>query len=143
MGYHLNGLDEPTLIAVSKPLLTEFGIHHRLESCDTIYKCMYVCLYVCRSVYPYLRGDTALELSGDDEAGEGLRTDPNPLDLCLWELMVLAMVILAACLARSVETKLLTRSFRLPLTSGLTRSSRLLPLPPPPLEDAWALLSPD
>ena len=90
---------------------------------------------------PYLRGDTALELSGDDEDGEGLLTDPNPLDLCLWELMVLAMVILAACLARSVETKLLTRSFRLPLTSGLTRSSRLLPLPP--LEDAWALPSPD
>ena len=34
MGYHLNRLDEPVLIAVSKPLLTEFGIHHRLESCD-------------------------------------------------------------------------------------------------------------
>ena len=99
--------------------------------------------FICtsQSVYPYLRGDTALELGGDDEAGEGLLTDPNPLDLCLWELMVLAMVILAACLARSVETKLLTRSFRLPLTSGLTRSSRLFPLPP--LEDAWALPSPD
>ena len=34
MGYPLNRLDEPVLIAVSKPLLTEFGIHHRLESCD-------------------------------------------------------------------------------------------------------------
>ena len=33
MGYHLNRLDEPVLIAVSKPLLTEFGIHPRLESC--------------------------------------------------------------------------------------------------------------
>ena len=33
MGYHLNRLIEPVLIAVSKPLLTEFGIHHRLESC--------------------------------------------------------------------------------------------------------------
>ena len=33
MGYHLNRLDEPVFIAVSKPLLTEFGIHHRLESC--------------------------------------------------------------------------------------------------------------
>ena len=33
MGYSLNRLDEPVLIAVSKPLLTEFGIHHRLESC--------------------------------------------------------------------------------------------------------------
>ena len=33
MGYCLNRLDEPVFIAVSKPLLTEFGIHHRLESC--------------------------------------------------------------------------------------------------------------
>ena len=32
MGYRLNRLDEPVFIAVSKPLLTEFGIHHRLES---------------------------------------------------------------------------------------------------------------
>ena len=31
MGYHLNRLDEPIL---SKPLLTEFGVHHRLESCE-------------------------------------------------------------------------------------------------------------
>ena len=37
MGYHLNGLDEPVFLAVSKPLLTEFGIHHELESCVTIY----------------------------------------------------------------------------------------------------------
>ena len=34
MGYRLNRLDEPVFIAVSKPLLTEFGIHHKLESCD-------------------------------------------------------------------------------------------------------------
>ena len=33
MGYRLNHFDEPVLMAVSKPLLTEFGIHHRLESC--------------------------------------------------------------------------------------------------------------
>ena len=32
MGYRLNRLDEPVFMAVSKPLLTEFGIHHRLES---------------------------------------------------------------------------------------------------------------
>ena len=32
MGYRLNCLDEPVLIAVSKPLPTEFGIHHSLES---------------------------------------------------------------------------------------------------------------
>ena len=33
MRYRLICLREPVLIAVSKPLLTEFGIHHRLESC--------------------------------------------------------------------------------------------------------------
>ena len=33
MGYRLNRLDEPVFIAVSKPLVTEFGIYHRLESC--------------------------------------------------------------------------------------------------------------
>ena len=33
MGYHLNCHDVPGFKAVSKPLLTEFGIHHRLESC--------------------------------------------------------------------------------------------------------------
>ena len=33
MGYRLNRLDEPVFIAASKPLLTEFGLHHRLESC--------------------------------------------------------------------------------------------------------------
>ena len=29
----MNHLDEPVLIAASKTLLTELGIHHRLESC--------------------------------------------------------------------------------------------------------------
>ena len=38
MGYHLNRLDEPVFMAVSKPLLTEFGIHHRLESCEEIFR---------------------------------------------------------------------------------------------------------
>ena len=33
MGYRLNRLDEPVFMAVSKPLLNEFGIHYRLESC--------------------------------------------------------------------------------------------------------------
>ena len=33
MGYRLNRLDEPFFMAVSKPLLTEFGIDHTLESC--------------------------------------------------------------------------------------------------------------
>ena len=38
MEYRLNRLDEPVFITVSKPLLTEFGIHHRLESCERVYK---------------------------------------------------------------------------------------------------------
>ena len=33
MGHCLNRLDEPVFIAVSKPMLTEFGIHYRLERC--------------------------------------------------------------------------------------------------------------
>ena len=37
MGYHLNRLDEPVFIALSKPLLTDLGIHHRLESCELDY----------------------------------------------------------------------------------------------------------
>ena len=36
MGYRLNHLDEPVFIAVSRPLLTEFGIHHRLENCEVL-----------------------------------------------------------------------------------------------------------
>ena len=33
VGYRLNSLVEPILIAVPKPMQTEFGIHHKLESC--------------------------------------------------------------------------------------------------------------
>ena len=32
----MNRLDELVLIAVSKPLLTEFGIHHMLENCEAL-----------------------------------------------------------------------------------------------------------
>ena len=38
MGYRLNRLDEPVFMAVPKPMLTEFGIHYRLESCVSLYK---------------------------------------------------------------------------------------------------------
>ena len=37
MGYRLNRLDEPVFIAVSKAMQTEFGIHHRLESCEFVF----------------------------------------------------------------------------------------------------------
>ena len=33
VGYHLNLLDKPVFMAGPKHLLTEFGIHQRLESC--------------------------------------------------------------------------------------------------------------
>ena len=33
MGYRLNRLDEAVFVTVSKPMQTEFGIHHWLESC--------------------------------------------------------------------------------------------------------------
>ena len=33
VGYRLNRLDEPVLMAVPKPMQTEFDIHHRLVSC--------------------------------------------------------------------------------------------------------------
>ena len=34
MGDRLNRLDEPVFMTISKPMHTEFGIHHRLESCE-------------------------------------------------------------------------------------------------------------
>ena len=36
MGYRLNRVDEPVFIAMSEPLLTEFDIHHTLESCGIL-----------------------------------------------------------------------------------------------------------
>ena len=55
MGYRLNSLDEPVFIAVSKPLLTEFGIHRRLESCghEKLGKKLVLCVTFCsRSLGP-------------------------------------------------------------------------------------------
>ena len=37
MGYCLNRLDEPVLMAVPKPMQNEFGIHYRLESCGSVF----------------------------------------------------------------------------------------------------------
>ena len=37
MGYHLNRLDEPVYMAGPKPMQTEFGINHRLESCVILF----------------------------------------------------------------------------------------------------------
>ena len=33
MGYRLNRFDKPVLMAVPKPMQTEYDIHHILESC--------------------------------------------------------------------------------------------------------------
>ena len=46
MGYCLNRLDEPVFIELSKPLLTEFGIHYRLESCGGRFETEIVALYL-------------------------------------------------------------------------------------------------
>ena len=35
----MNRLDEPIFMAVSKPLLTEFGNYHKFETCDTSTRC--------------------------------------------------------------------------------------------------------
>ncbi len=76
-----------------------------------------------------LSGETALELKLEEEEetvdGEGLLT-PDPLPpppFLLMVAMVSAIVCLAACFARSLETKVDTRSFRLPFTSGEASSS--------------------
>ena len=69
-----------------------------------------------------LSGDTALELKGDDVDtvdGDELR----PFPFLRMVAIVSEMVWRAACLALSVDTKLLTRSLRLPLTSGEASSS--------------------
>ena len=65
--------------------------------------------------------------------GDGLLTPPPPF-LLFMLLMVVEMVCLAACFARSVDTKLLTRSFRFPFISGedSSRSKPPVPLPPAP-----------
>ena len=34
----MNRLDEPVFMAVPKPMLTEFGIHYRLESCENVWE---------------------------------------------------------------------------------------------------------
>ena len=35
MGYRLNRLDETVFMAVPKVMVIEFGIHYRLEGCET------------------------------------------------------------------------------------------------------------
>ena len=36
MGYRLNRLDEPIFMAVPNLMLTDFDIHYRLESCESL-----------------------------------------------------------------------------------------------------------
>lgn len=70
-------------------------------------------------------GDIPLELNEElleAEDGDGLR---NWFLRFIWFVMVWEMVCRAACLARSVDTKLLTKSLRLPLTTGEVRRSNL------------------
>ena len=69
------------------------------------------------------RGEPLLKLSG--ELGEGLLTgEEEPLGEPSLLISVEDIVFLAACLARSVLTKLDTRSSRLPLRLGEASSSK-------------------
>ena len=71
-----------------------------------------------------------IEAAADDEdgdvgCGDGLRTgEADPLGDPSLRISVEDIVFLAACLARSVLTKLDTRSSRLPFKPGDARSSR-------------------
>jgi len=56
--------------------------------------------------------------------GDELLTPPPGAPFLRIVAMVSEMVCLAACLARSVDTNVETRSFRLPLTSGEAKSSK-------------------
>jgi len=76
-----------------------------------------------------LKGEMALELKEEDVDesvdGEELRTPPPPVAPFLRMVaMVSEMVCLAACLARSVDTKEETKSFKLPFTSGEASNSK-------------------
>ena len=51
MGYRLNRLDEPVFMAGPKPMLTEFGIHYRLESCATNSILLQILLFVIEVIY--------------------------------------------------------------------------------------------
>ncbi len=80
--------------------------------------------FVLKSVLSHFRSSVLDYFSYLDAVdGDGLLTaapapPAAPLFLLFMLLIVVDMVCLAACLARSVDTKLLTRSFRLPFISG-------------------------
>ena len=75
--------------------------------------------------------------------GEGLLTgEEDPLGEPILRRMDEDMVFLAACLARSVLTKLETRSSRLPLRLGDARSSRGSIDSVLGLAEMWVMLEP-
>ena len=45
MGCRLNRLDEPIFMVVPKPILTEFGIHPKLESCVELFHSVFALEY--------------------------------------------------------------------------------------------------
>ena len=77
----------------------------------------------------------------DEADGEGLLRPPLLLPRRMFKI-VSDMVCLAACLARSVETKLLTRSFRFPFTSGEANNSRGSTLEEEVAEGLFSVLAP-
>ena len=65
MGYRLNRLDEPVLIAVSRPLLTEFGIHYVLEGCAPHFSSKNIFLPLPRLLLDFVPAAGAYDTSHD------------------------------------------------------------------------------
>ena len=75
------------------------------------------------SIFGLRNGDTPRELNGLDWVEDDVIGEPNRLLRDVILEIVDEMVARAACLARSVETKLLTKSLRFPLSSGEANNS--------------------
>ena len=132
MGYRLNCLDEPVFVAVSKPLLTEFGIHYRLESCGA---CFYFLCVLPRvlSTLSRLRLFAILFLAASSDFKEA-RSEDLDLDLdatatlCLLVVWVLVClwVLCCVCSERCLDKDLDRASFWARLLSGCSPLKELV-----------------
>ena len=75
---------EPVLLAVPKPLLTEFGIYHRLENCVCKYnsKKMYLLYWMIQPLWGLLRGCLLGGCDGRIPRGIGSRPSVRNLIHC-------------------------------------------------------------
>ena len=83
MGYRLNRLDKPVLMAGAEPMQTEFDIHHRLESCDVVCSCSHF---------------KAIYISGDD----GKSAPPLFVDFRFYTRHVIRSSMLIQCVTLNV-----------------------------------------